>query len=358
MNETEKILMKEIEEHKSPSVQYLLFDQKNILKKYQFGYADLLNRKPVNDDTSYNAYSVTKTFTALAVLQLAAQNLVDINQPVINYLPDFVYSPQITIKQLLNHSSGLPNPIPLNWIHLADEHLSFKRDAFFSQVIAKNKKVKSLPNEKFAYSNLGYIILGNLIEKVSGKTYENYITDNILNKLGLTPCELGFEIADLKNQAKGYQKRYSILNLMLGFFINKSKFIGSSEGKWNPFNFFYVNGIVYGGLIGKPKAFVKYLQDLLRTDSLLISEEFKKLMFIENYTNNNKPTGMCISWFTGMLKGNKYYTHAGGGGGYYVELRIYPEQGIGSVIFFNRTGIKDERFLDKVDKIYFENCNK
>ena len=63
---------------------------------------------------------------------------------------------------------------------------------------------------------------------------------------------------------------------------------------------------------------------------------------------------MCLSWFTGELNGNKYFTHAGGGGGYYCEIRIYPDQGLGSVVFFNRTGFSDERYLDKVDKLYFE----
>ena len=77
------------------------------------------------------------------------------------------------------------------------------------------------------------------------------------------------------------------------------------------------------------------------------------MLFTENLTNEKKPTGMCIAWFSGQLSGKKYFAHAGGGGGYYVEIRIYPDLGMGSLVFFNRTGMSDERFLDKVDKIYF-----
>ncbi|MFT5167538.1 MAG: D-alanyl-D-alanine carboxypeptidase [Saprospiraceae bacterium] len=62
---------------------------------------------------------------------------------------------------------------------------------------------------------------------------------------------------------------------------------------------------------------------------------------------------MCLSWFTDQLNGQKYYTHAGGGGGYYCEIRIYPETGIESVLFFNRSAITDERFLDELDQYYF-----
>lgn len=57
---------------------------------------------------------------------------------------------------------------------------------------------------------------------------------------------------------------------------------------------------------------------------------------------------MCLSWFTGMLNGVKYYTHAGGG--YYCEIRLYPELQLGSEVFFNQTGVSDERFLDKLDR--------
>jgi hypothetical protein len=115
-----------------------------------------------------------------------------------------------------------------------------------------------------------------------------------------------------------------------------------------------VNGAAYGGLIGTPDAFVKYIQELLKSNCQLITDEYKKLLFTENFTNDKKSTGMCIAWFSGQLNEEKYFAHAGGGGGYYVEIRIYPDLGIGSLVFFNRTGMSDERFLDKVDKIYFE----
>jgi hypothetical protein len=61
---------------------------------------------------------------------------------------------------------------------------------------------------------------------------------------------------------------------------------------------------------------------------------------------------MSLSWYTGILKGNKYFSHAGGGGGYYIELRVYPELGVGSVIMYNRSGMKDERILDKADAFF------
>lgn len=67
---------------------------------------------------------------------------------------------------------------------------------------------------------------------------------------------------------------------------------------------------------------------------------------------------MCLGWFTGELNGIPYYAHAGGGGGYYCEIRIYPEEKIGSVIFFNRSGMSDEKFLDKVDRFFLGSRKK
>jgi D-alanyl-D-alanine carboxypeptidase len=283
-------------------------------------------------------------------LQLAERKKIDIEQPVKKYLPEFPYSPKITIRQLMAHSAGIPNPIPLNWIHIADEHKSFDRNNFFRKVFIKNNKTKSNPNEKYAYSNLGYVLLGQLIEKVSGLSYEEYVRENILKYLSVKPSDLDFTITNINNQAKGYHKKYSFSNIILGLLIDKSKLMDKSEGKWSLFKNNYVNGASYGGLIGTLDAFVNYIQELLKPNCKLITDEYKKMLFTENYTNNNRATGMCLSWFSGQSKGKKYFAHAGGGGGYYCEIRIYPDVGIGSVIMFNRTGMSDERYLDKLDK--------
>src|SRR5688572_10150319 len=119
MSEPDGILQKLISEQNSPSVQYVLFDRENIISKFSGGLADISGNKPVNDRTTYNAYSVTKTFTALATLQLAEQGKVQIDEPVSKFLPGFPYPANITIRHLLSHTAGIPNPIPLNWIHLA-----------------------------------------------------------------------------------------------------------------------------------------------------------------------------------------------------------------------------------------------
>ena len=181
--EINNILQKEVDNNKTPCVSYYLFNTDTILKEVHLGFADLKKKRKADENTFYKAFSSTKTFTALAVLQLAEQEKIKLNDPIVKYLPAFVYGNAITIQQVLSHSAGIPNPIPLSWIHTIEEHESFDRNSYFDGIMKKHSKTKSQPNQKFAYSNIGYYILGQLIEKVSGLTYETYIQKNIIEKI-------------------------------------------------------------------------------------------------------------------------------------------------------------------------------
>ncbi|HET9056265.1 MAG TPA: serine hydrolase domain-containing protein [Chitinophagaceae bacterium] len=288
MTTIDSILTQQIKSNRTPSLQYIVFTADKILYQYANGFMDVKNEIKSNDKTTYAIYSVTKTFTALAVMQLAQQNMLNIELPVKNYLPGFPYSSGITIKQLLSHTSGIPNPIPLRWTHLGEEHSTFNSDLFFKQIFYKKNKLKFEPGKKFAYSNLGYVLLGQLIEKVSGLQYEDYIRKNILTPLNIAPEEMDFIIQQPEQHAKGYHKKFSFSNLLLGLLINKSKFTSAAEGKWIPFKNNYVNGTAYGGLIGTAGALVKYLQSFLKSNNHLLNEEYKQLMFTETLTSEKK----------------------------------------------------------------------
>jgi D-alanyl-D-alanine carboxypeptidase len=342
------VLHREVVSGRTPAVQYRHFSRDSVLFAFDEGLADIARGVPVDSATTFNVFSVTKTFTALAVLQLAEQGKLQIDGRAADYLPGFPYSQDISVRDLLTHSAGIPNPLPLRWVHLQEEHGSFDRDAFFRDIFAQHSRLRSKSNERFAYSNLGYVLLGAIIEHVSGMAYEQYVTENILAHIGLSQHDLGFAIENATH-ARGYHRRTSMSYVALGLLMDRKKYVEPGAGPWRAFRPYYLNGASYGGLIGTADALVRYIQALLDPQSGLVSEELRRLLFAENVLSSGKPSGMSISWFRGELDGNSYYAHAGGGGGYYVEVRIYPALQRGSVILFNRSGMTDQRFLDRVD---------
>ena len=349
MQNAEQILTKQVTEGKTPSVQYTFFNEDRIAYNFSKGYASVEDKVQTGPGTTFPIFSITKTFTALSILQLAEDSYLSLDKPVCDYLPDMPVGKSVTIRHLLTHTSGLSNPLPMNWIHLKEEHHDFNRDRFFQNIILKNAHKSNIPGTRFRYSNLGYVILGQLIEAINNISFEDYIRENILGDLELKHDVLGFNIPHANLHATGYHNKRSFSMLMLRLMMNTSKYMGEPAGKWKPFREVYMNGTSYGGLIANTRGIVKYAQELLKDESALISDENKKLLFTENKTNNGKPTGMCLSWFKGLTGSHTYYSHAGGGGGYYCELRLYPELHSGSFIIFNRSGFSDERFLNQVD---------
>lgn len=350
MKNINRFLKDQVDHHQTPSIQYAFFDTGKVIYELHYGFKNLKSKEPVEASTHFHLFSITKTFTALAVLQLVEAGKIVLNKPASAYLPGFPYPNTITVEQLLSHTAGIPNPLPLKWIHLAEEHPGFKRDPFFAEVFKAHPKLDFEPGTKFKYSNLGYVLLGQLVEAVSGQPFEDYVKEHIVEQGGIDPSGLSFHL-NPSSHAVGYHKWWSLSNALFGFLIDKAKFMGGREGKWKPFNLFYNNGTAYGGLFGSASGLIQYAQNLLKPNSVLLNDQYKEILFTERAVRN-KPTGMSLSWFTGNLKGNKYFAHAGGGGGYYCELRVYPELGVGSVLLYNRSGMRDERILDRADHFF------
>lgn len=336
---------------KTPGLQYLLMQDGKIVFEHAAGMANFEDNKPVTNDTIFNACSVTKTFTSLAVMQLAAQGKINIDENAAAYSGFIPAEKNITVRQLLCHTSGIGNPIPLKWIYLQDE--IFDEAAFMKMIAQKHLKFVAVAGKKFAYSNINYLLLGNIIENISGIRYTDYIEQNIIRKLNISEAFLSFKVSDYAGYATAYQKRFSLLNAMLGFFIDRKKFMEPSVNhKWARFKNYYVSGKAYGGLIANATSLAAFINTLFQTNSVLLQDSAKETLFTTQKLSTGKPIHMTLGWFTGSLNGTKYFTHAGGGGGYYCEMRHYPAKKITSVIMFNRTGISDERFLDKVDEVF------
>jgi D-alanyl-D-alanine carboxypeptidase len=337
-----------------PGLQYIVVDDKGTLFEYAGGWADIRHQQAMTLDTTLMAYSMTKTFTAVAMLQLVEQGTVGLDDEIDRYLPDIPYAGNhITIRQLLCHTAGIPNPIPLRWVHLAEEDVSFDEDAALAQVLRDNPKLAFQPGQKFAYSNIGYWLLGKIIERVTDRSYPNYVRANILVPLGLAAPELDFVIPDPVQHANGYLAKYSITNLIKGF-VTDSKFWGDYEGNWLRLKSHHLNGSAFGGLVGTARGFSRFLQDQLRTESVLLSAETKRLLETQQTDSAGNPIPMTLGWHVGATRGTSYFFKEGGGGGFHSEMRLYPLKRIASVVMVNSTEFDSTKFLNRMDGAFLE----
>ncbi len=349
-NQSIQDALKRLSRNRSPGVAYSYFKGG---KEYNFahGLADIISRRPVDEDTTFSLYSVTKTFTATAIFQLQEKNKLEIDSPVASVIDDYPFADDIRISHLLSHISGLPNPVPLAWTHLPDEHAAFDYSGFTDGIIGKYANLRLDPERKYAYSNVGYLLLGKIIEKAAGEDYHTYVRKNILDKLKIPRKDLDFEPENPENKATGYQNRLTLSNLLLGLFMDKKKFTSRPAGKkWKPFKPLFVNGPSYGGLMGNGRGIGIFLRDMLSKKPILLTRSSVNHMLTPQKTASGKYTGTSLGWFSGNFKENEYFCHAGGGGGFYSEIRIYPERNVTSAIFFNGSGMSDERILDRMDR--------
>jgi len=170
-----------------------------------FGAASLRNPSPVTSQTVFDLASCSKSFTALAVLMLYHRGLIDLDNPATEYLPDFRLadddaSSRITVRHLLNHTSGLPGRFA--------EPLAFHSgpDAMDKLVSCMDRILLNQPaGTSFEYSDLNYALLGAIVERVTGTAFEEYLQENVLEPLGLESTTLYPEEAALMHRADGHQ---------------------------------------------------------------------------------------------------------------------------------------------------------
>lgn len=174
-----------------------------VIYKKAFGMADLELNVPMTTAHVFRIASLTKQFTAVAILQLAEKGLLDLNDDIKKYIPDYPTNGQtVTVANLLSHTSGIKN---YTEIQNPDVDLG-KKDNKPADIIAifKNQPFDFPPGTGYHYSNSGYILLGFIIEKISGNSYAEYLTENVFKPLGMDHAFFDYPSTIVKNRVKGY----------------------------------------------------------------------------------------------------------------------------------------------------------
>jgi CubicO group peptidase (beta-lactamase class C family) len=185
----------------------LVAENGKVILKKGFGSANIEWNIPNQPDTKFRLGSISKQFTAFLIVKLAEEGKLKLDVPVTTYLPNYpkATGDKITIHQLLTHTSGIPN-----YTSAPNFFKEKSRNPYTPEEFVKTFSDLPLdftPGEKFRYSNSGYFLLGYIIEKVSGKSYEQYLQETILTPLKMTNTGYDHSEVIIKNRAAGYEKR-------------------------------------------------------------------------------------------------------------------------------------------------------
>ena len=155
----------------------------NVIYSGSFGIRDIVSKDSLNIKTLFQIASVSKTFTAMAVLKLVEAGKLNLDQKVDEIFKGFPY-PNITIRDLLSHRSGLPNYLTVTEKDWRNEGLKSNKD-LLEYFIKKQPKPLGRPNRSFSYNNSNFALLALIIEKASGKSYQKYLQKNIFDPLDM-----------------------------------------------------------------------------------------------------------------------------------------------------------------------------
>ncbi len=336
--EIENIFKKHAREQHFPGYVYGIVVDDSLIFSGAFGTINVDNPVKVNDHSLFKIASMTKSFTAMAIMKLQEEGLLDIHAPAQTYLPELsnIEYPSrdtspITLYHLLTMTAGFPEDNPWGDRQLEDTNKEFMD--FLSQGIS----MSNVPGEGYEYSNLGYAMLGNIISRVSGKPYQEYITENILHPLGMMETFWEYEGLPDEQLALGYRWE-------------------DEQWKIEPMLHDGAFGAM-GGLITTLSDFAKYVAFHLSAwppandaeDGPIKRSTLRQMHKINEprlYTDSKDAEGNACSGLVGYgfglgirqdCNGDKRISHSGGLPGFGSEYRFYPEYGVGIISFANRT---------------------
>ncbi|MFN3753285.1 serine hydrolase domain-containing protein [Flavobacterium sp.] len=327
------LIVTEIKDKNGPGGVFMVAKNDAIIYQNAFGKANLELEVPLTTDYVFQIGSMTKQFTAVAIMMLQQQGILNTNDLLSKYIPDFPSGDKITIHHLLTHTSGIKDFTKMKSIKdIAQKEMTPKMMVDFF----KNEPVDFLPGEKFDYNNSGYVILGYIIELVSDKTYEDFIENDIFKKIGMTQSYYATDRQIISKRAYGYQKKES-------GYVNKTVINYSV-----PF--------ASGAIMSTLKDMLTW-QMALNNNTLLNTENTQKLF--NNYSlNNGEATNYGYGWHLKKINKSDSREHGGSIFGY-KSMGIYlPGENIYVLGFTNCDCISPTVLTQNIAKLVLENSQK
>lgn len=316
-----------------PGGVFMIARQGKPIYQKAWGKANLELNAPLTTGHVFQIGSMTKQFTAVAILMLEQQGKLHVKDPLSKYLPDFPNGGNITLHHLLTHTSGIQDYLRMKTLPtIAQKEMTPEMVIDFF----KNEPVNSAPGEKYAYNNSGYFLLGYVVEKVSGTTYKDFIRKNILDKADMRETYYASDRQVIKNRAYGYHRKDSL-------YVNKTVIS-------------YDLAYAAGALMSTTGDLLKW-QNAMNRHIFLNTEETQKA-FTRYTLNNGEPHNYGYGWQFKDIKGVTVREHGGSIFGY-KSMGVYiPREDIYVVGFSNCDCNSPTKITEEVAAIALEELGK
>ncbi len=330
-------LESQVEYVRLPGLSIAVVHDQDVIWSNSYGYANIEKQLPARPDTIYSICSISKLFTSISIMQLRDAGKLRLDDPISKYLSWFDIKkadpnePPVTIRSVLRHSSGLPRESAQPYTGEPDLPWADRAD------IIKNLPEQEMlytPDTYFQYSNLGLSLLGEVVASVSGTSYQDYVTENILKPLGMSDTTPFLP-----------EDQYG-LRLAIGY----SRWPRKGERERLPF--FQANGITpAAGLASTALDMAKFASWQLRAldnrDNSLLSGYTLKEMQRVNWVDWDRGTMWGLGFMNWRNKDVTFVGHSGGCPGYRTKVAISPKDKIAIVSMINAADAAVGEYTDK-----------
>ncbi len=295
-----------------PGIAVLVAKDGRIIYQKGFGNANIERKLKVNTDTKFRIGSITKQFTAAAILRLQEQGKINIADKLSTYIPDFPRGNEVTIQHLLTHTSGMHS-----YTDRSDfgDKITLPVDDSVLLKLIESEPFDFNPGDKFSYCNSGYYILGYIVSKISGKPYGEYLSDEFFKPLGMKNSGVYNNAKRPENEAVGY--RYE----------NGKAF---KANDWD---------MTWAGGAG---AIYSTVEDLFIWNEAIfngkvLNQNSMKMAFTPAKSNSGQELSYGFGWFINDYRGLKFISHSGGLDGFLSYLVRQPDEKLTVAVLTNST---------------------
>jgi len=323
----------------------ILADGETVLSR-GYGYADVVTRAPMTERSGVVIGSTTKALTCVAILQLAEGGLLNLDDPVIRYLPNFrlrdqAHAAAITIRQAITHTAGLPPTLSTQTEFLFSDDAGDDALARYIETLSDRVPIGP-PGGQWAYANDGFTLAGRIIEVVSGRSYEDYMRDRVFAVLGFEDACFAYqprgEVATAHDFGPDGAPYPSFFPHSRAASAAGSELILSARDALRWLGAVLDHGRAAGGLLLRPESFAETIRP-----HFLVQPEGRVAAGSESY--------YALGWQVGRLDGVSMIAHGGSTITMGSKFLVLPEQRIAVAVLSNSSSDVNETMAEGIARI-------